>query len=222
VLFIRFNTRRNLNIPCVANCGYRQHFARESVLMCAGTFLSSFGGREQQVVTTFETSVFTCAKNGLVRDVFYHHMHRFSGQASVFGHVSSYTVRAVRALAGSSRFMSQSLRHILWPNNGNLTNVDELSTDLFRTDLRHINTIRTRKCCLTVFAHGSRKWASCTRPKTIFLPHGAFCHERCRGAYAVIAWLRLRHRWFPRRPNVFAPSCLCGVRLASDGSNGYI
>src|SRR5690606_14606288 len=76
-------------------------------------------------------------------------------------------------------------------HNGNLTNVDDLRQDLFREDLRHLNTDSDSEVLLNVFAHelqrvNNNKMAPSA--EDIFTAISAV-HRRCRGAYAVVAMI---------------------------------
>ncbi len=126
--------------------------------------------------------------NGLVKDVFRtRHMRRLTGQMGI-AHVRYPT-------AGSS---SPALAQPLYVNspyglalahNGNLTNNRELSQNLFRDDLRHINTDSDSEVLLNVFAHElQRRGKMSPTPEDIFAAITGV-HMRCRGAYAVIVMI---------------------------------
>ena len=72
-------------------------------------------------------------------------------------------------------------------HNGNLTNTDELKKDLFRENLRHLNTNSDSEVLLNVLANElSTMHALNPSPSELFKAVSAV-HERCRGAYAVVA-----------------------------------
>ena len=75
-------------------------------------------------------------------------------------------------------------------HNGNLTNAEQLKEEMFRQDLRHINTNSDSEVLLNVLAHELEKTSVKMRldPPTIFRAV-ANVHRRCRGAYAVIAMI---------------------------------
>ena len=54
-------------------------------------------------------------------------------------------------------------------HNGNLTNADELRKDIFRTDLRHLNTDSDSEVLLNVFAHELQVRENWSQPVKIFL-----------------------------------------------------
>ena len=72
-------------------------------------------------------------------------------------------------------------------HNGNLTNTDQLKSELFRQDLRHVNTNSDSEVLLNVLAHELQDSASNYKldPATIFKAVSGV-HRRCRGAYAVV------------------------------------
>ena len=126
--------------------------------------------------------------NGLVSDVFRNrHMRRLTGQMGI-AHVRYPT-------AGSS---SPALAQPLYVNspyglalahNGNLTNNRDLSRQLFRDDLRHINTDSDSEVLLNVFAHElQRRGKMSPTPEDVFAAITGV-HMRCRGAYAVIVMI---------------------------------
>jgi len=73
-------------------------------------------------------------------------------------------------------------------HNGNLTNSEVLKQEMFRQDLRHINTNSDSEVLLNVLAHELELAAKGQKldPETIFTAV-ANVHRRCRGAYAVVA-----------------------------------
>src|ERR1019366_9957473 len=79
---------------------------------------------------------------------------------------------------------------IVRAHNGNLTNTDQLKSDLFRQDLRHVNTNSDSEVLLNVLAHELQEGAANYKldPATIFAAVSGV-HRRCRGAYAVVAMI---------------------------------
>jgi len=69
-----------------------------------------------------------------------------------------------------------------------LTNSEALKQEMFRQDLRHINTNSDSEVLLNVLAHELELAAKGQKldPETIFTAV-ANVHRRCRGAYAVVA-----------------------------------
>ena len=79
---------------------------------------------------------------------------------------------------------------IVLGHNGNLTNSEQLKNEMFRQDLRHINTNSDSEVLLNVLAHELEKASVKLRldPPTIFAAVGGV-HRRVRGAYAVVAMI---------------------------------
>jgi len=178
-------------------------------------------GQDAAGIVTFEDERFYLRKdNGLVRDVFHtRHMHRLVGNVGI-GHVR-YPTAGSASSAEAQPFYVNSPYGITLAHNGNLTNSDELSTDLFRTDLRHINTNSDSEVLLNVFAHELQKLGKLDPTKDDIFAAVRSVHERCRGAYAVIAMVTGYGIVGFRDPNGIRPICY-GVRLASDGLKEYM
>jgi amidophosphoribosyltransferase len=79
---------------------------------------------------------------------------------------------------------------IVLGHNGNLTNTHELKESLFRADLRHVNTNSDSEVLLNVLAHELQVRAS-GRQLNLDTIFGAVAgvHARCKGAYAVTAFI---------------------------------
>jgi amidophosphoribosyltransferase len=126
--------------------------------------------------------------NGLARDVFHtRHMIRLRGTMGI-GHVR-YPTAGCSSSAEAQPFYVNSPYGITLAHNGNLTNAEELKDDLFREDLRHINTTSDSEILLNVFAHELQKLNKLhIAPKDIFEAVAAV-HRRCRGGYAAVAMI---------------------------------
>lgn len=122
--------------------------------------------------------------NGLVRDVFQErHMLGLKGNMGI-GHVR-YPTAGCDSPAEAQPFYVNSPFGLALAHNGNLTNADQLKDDLYREDLRHINTDSDSEILLNVFAHELQAVAKLRlAPDHIFRAVSAV-HRRCRGAYAV-------------------------------------
>jgi len=122
--------------------------------------------------------------NGLVRDVFQqHHMLALKGEMGI-GHVR-YPTAGCDSPAEAQPFYVNSPFGLALAHNGNLTNAEQLKDDLFRDDLRHINTSSDSEILLNVFAHELQAVARLKlMPEHVFKAVAAV-HRRARGAYAV-------------------------------------
>jgi amidophosphoribosyltransferase len=89
-----------------------------------------------------------------------------------------------------SRSTSNSPFGIVLGHNGNLTNSEQLKVELFKQDMRHVNTNSDSEVLLNVLAHELQENATNYRldPATIFAAVSGV-YRRCRGAYAVVAMI---------------------------------
>lgn len=124
--------------------------------------------------------------NGLVRDVFRtRHMMRLKGNMGI-GHVR-YPTAGTDSEAEAQPFYVNSPYGIALAHNGNLTNTQQLQTELFQSDLRHINTGSDSEVILNIFAHELQQAGSLSlTPEAVFQAVRGV-HKRCRGGYAVVA-----------------------------------
>ena len=126
--------------------------------------------------------------NGLIKDVFRtRHMRRLTGQMGI-GHVR-YPTAGSTSPAFAQPFYVNSPYGLALAHNGNLTNTEELSRDLFKADLRHINTDSDSEVLLNVFAHELQ-----CRGKIKPTPEDLFAavsgvHDRCRGGFAAVVMI---------------------------------
>ncbi len=97
---------------------------------------------------------------GLVRDVFRtRNMRSLWGNTGI-GHVRYPTAGSASSLAEAQPFYVNSPFGIVLAHNGNLTNDSQLKDEMYRTDLRHINTNSDSEALLNVFAHELQKRAN--------------------------------------------------------------
>lgn len=178
-------------------------------------------GQDAAGIVTFQDERFYLRKdNGLVRDVFHtRHMHRLVGNVGI-GHVR-YPTAGSSSSAESQPFYVNSPYGITLAHNGNLTNADELSRDLFRTDLRHINTNSDSEVLLNVFAHELQKLGKLDPTKDDIFSAVSAVHQRCVGAYAVIAMITGHGIVGFRDPNGIRPVCY-GERTDESGRKEYM
>ncbi|MBS3803359.1 MAG: amidophosphoribosyltransferase [Oleiphilaceae bacterium] len=178
-------------------------------------------GQDAAGIVTFQDERFFLRKdNGLVRDVFRtRHMRRLVGNVGI-GHIR-YPTAGSSSSAEAQPFYVNSPYGITLAHNGNLTNADDLNEDLFRTDLRHINTNSDSEVLLNVFAHELQKLGKLNPTKEEIFAAVAAVHERCRGAYAAIAMITGYGIVGFRDPNGIRPVCY-GVRKTEEGEEYMI
>ena len=152
------------------------------------TVLQHRGQDAAGMVTTDGRKLYLRKGNGLVRDVFQQqHMQRLVGKIGI-GHVR-YPTAGSSSSAEAQPMYVNSPYGITLAHNGNLTNAEALQADLFREDLRHVNTDSDSEVLLNVFAHElERQRAHEPGPEDIFAAV-ARVHQRCRGAYAAVAMI---------------------------------
>ncbi len=173
-------------------------------------------GQDAAGIVTYQNDKFFLRKdNGLVRDVFRtRHMQRLVGNVGI-GHVR-YPTAGSASSAEAQPFYVNSPYGITLAHNGNLTNATDLSEDLFRTDLRHINTTSDSEVLLNVFAHELQKLGKLNPTKDDIFSAVSEVHRRCNGAYAVIAMVTGYGIVGFRDPNGIRPVCY-GVRDSEKG-----
>lgn len=146
-------------------------------------------GQDAAGIMTCSGGKFSQRKSeGLVRDVFrQNHMQRIQGPMGI-GHVR-YPTAGSSGPALAQPFYVNSPYGIAMAHNGNLTNAEQLSQEMFQDDLRHLNTDSDSEVLLNVFAHELQSLGKLSpQPQDIFLAVEAV-HKRCRGGYAALAML---------------------------------
>jgi len=174
-------------------CGILGIVARSPVnqLLYDGLLLLQHRGQDAAGIVTGEGNSFHMHKgSGQVRDVF-----RTRNMRSLPGHVGIAHCRYPTAgsafkVAEAQPFYVNSPFGIVLGHNGNLTNSDALKEEMFRTDLRHINTGSDSEVLVNVLAHELESASVKLRlePQAIFTAV-ANVHRRLRGAYAVVAMI---------------------------------
>jgi len=148
-------------------------------------------GQDAAGIATLDNHTFHLHKdNGLVRDVFRtRNMRALLGNAGI-AHVRYPTAGSAVDHNEAQPFYVNSPFGIVLGHNGNLTNADELKEQLFVEDLRHVNTNSDSEVLLNVLAHELQIKSKQYRldPKTIFAAVSGV-HQRCHGAYAVVAMI---------------------------------
>lgn len=146
-------------------------------------------GQDAAGIATYDEGRLNLRKsNGLVRDVFHtRHMLNLRGRMGI-GHVR-YPTAGVSSNAEAQPFYVNSPYGITLAHNGNLTNSERLKQELFEDELRHINTESDSEVLLNVFAHELQRLGKLRIDAEDIFAAVARVHERCRGAYAVVAMI---------------------------------
>ncbi|MCH9690733.1 MAG: amidophosphoribosyltransferase [Gammaproteobacteria bacterium] len=126
--------------------------------------------------------------NGLVRDVFHSRdMHRLTGNFGI-GHVR-YPTAGDSGPENAQPFYVNAPYGIAMSHNGNLTNTNEVAAEIFKQDLRHINTTSDSELLLNVFAHELHKLGKLKPQAEDIFTAMKVLHRRVRGGYACIAMI---------------------------------
>ncbi len=150
------------------------------------TVLQHRGQDAAGIITCDDDRLYLRKDNGLVRDVFHtRHMLRLLGNAGI-GHVR-YPTAGCSSSAEAQPFYVNSPYGIALAHNGNLTNAEALKDDLFREDLRHINTSSDSEILLNVFAHELQRQGKVQVDENDIFAAVSRVHQRIKGAYAVVA-----------------------------------
>jgi amidophosphoribosyltransferase len=172
-------------------CGILGVVAKTPVnqLLYDGLLLLQHRGQDAAGIVTSEHKTFHMHKGpGMVRDVFRTRDMRSLPGATGIGHCRYPTAGSAFNAGEAQPFYVNSPFGIVLGHNGNLTNSEALKQEMFRQDLRHINTSSDSEVLLNVLAHELELAAKGHKldPETIFTAVAAV-HRRCRGAYAVVA-----------------------------------
>ena len=137
-------------------CGILGIVAKSPVnqLLYDGLQVLQHRGQDAAGIVTGEGNTFHMHKaNGLVRDVFRtRDMRNLLGNMGI-AHVRYPTAGNASSSAEAQPFYVNSPFGIVLGHNGNLTNTEQLQEDLFRQDLRHVNTNSDSEVLLNVLAH---------------------------------------------------------------------
>ncbi|WP_022956100.1 amidophosphoribosyltransferase [Perlucidibaca piscinae] len=152
------------------------------------TMLQHRGQDAAGIVTTEGSRLFLRKDNGMVRDVFHtRHMLRLAGNFGI-GHVR-YPTAGSSSSAEAQPFYVNSPYGITLAHNGNLTNAHKLAGEIFRTDLRHVNTDSDSEVLLNVFAHELQSRGKIVPSVDDVFAAVSGVHTRCKGAYAVVVMI---------------------------------
>jgi amidophosphoribosyltransferase len=152
------------------------------------TVLQHRGQDAAGIATSSSGRLYLRKSNGLVRDVFHtRHMVKLIGNMGI-GHVR-YPTAGCSSTAEAQPFYVNSPYGISLAHNGNLTNAELLKEELFRDDLRHVNTDSDSEVLLNVFAHELQRLGKLRlEPEDVFAAIQQV-HRRCSGAYAAVAMI---------------------------------
>jgi len=152
------------------------------------TVLQHRGQDAAGIVTSHEGKLYLRKDNGLASDVFRtRHMQRLIGQMGI-GHVR-YPTAGSSSSAEAQPFYVNSPYGITLAHNGNLTNTEDLAEDIYRADLRHVNTTSDSEVLLNVLAHELQRQNQLTPNPEMIFEAVKRVHKRIRGGYAVVAMI---------------------------------
>ena len=172
------------------------------------TVLQHRGQDAAGIVTSDKNRLYLRKDNGLVRDVFHtRHMRALPGNMGI-AHVR-YPTAGSSGPAQAQPLYVNSPYGIALAHNGNLTNSDELSREIFRDDLRHLNTDSDSEVLLNVLAHEIQQATTglLLDPAVIFKAVSAL-HKRVRGSYAVVSQIAGYGLLAFRDPYGIRPLCI--------------
>jgi len=172
-------------------CGIVGLVAKSNVnqsLYDALTVLQHRGQDAAGMVTCDNGRFYLRKDNGLVKDVFRtRHMQRLIGHMGI-GHVR-YPTAGSSSSAEAQPFYVNSPYGIVLAHNGNLTNTKELMQDVYREDLRHVNTTSDSEVLLNIFAHELLEQKKLVPTAEDIFAAVKRVHKRVKGGYAVIAMM---------------------------------
>jgi amidophosphoribosyltransferase len=178
-------------------------------------------GQDAAGIMTFKDGKFLQRKGeGLVRDVFRtQHMSQLLGNFGI-GHVR-YPTQGSSGTALAQPFYVNSPYGIALAHNGNLTNANKLTADLFRSDLRHLNTDSDSEVLLNVFAHELQRLGKLVPEAEDIFSAVEAVHTRCEGGYAAVAMIADHGVVAFRDPNGIRPLVI-GIRQGKHGGDEYM
>ncbi|MDG2202876.1 MAG: amidophosphoribosyltransferase [Burkholderiales bacterium] len=174
-------------------CGLLGAVAKSPVnqLLYDGLQVLQHRGQDAAGIVTADGPSFHIHKgSGLVRDVFRTRNMRVLVGNSGIGHCRYPTAGSANAFDEVQPMYVNSPFGIVLGHNGNLTNCHKLKIELFRQDLRHVNTNSDSEVLLNVFAHELQKASvgvNLTTEAIFEAVRGV--HKRVQGAYSVVAMI---------------------------------
>lgn len=184
------------------------------------TLLQHRGQDAAGIVTSDGNKFYLRKNNGLVSDVFQtEHMLHLKGNVGI-GHVR-YPTAGCSSSAEAQPFYVNSPYGIAMAHNGNLTNALALKDQLYKDDLRHINTESDSEILLNVFAHELARQNKLNVTAEEIFEAVAGVHRRCKGGYAVVSMIVGRGILAFRDPFGIRPVCY-GKRETDSGTEYMI
>lgn len=146
-------------------------------------------GQDAAGMMTFGEGRFNQRKgNGLVSDVFrQYHMERLVGNIGI-GHCR-YPTAGSSSPALAQPFYVNTPYGIALAHNGNLVNTGALTQEVFKEDLRHVNTDSDSEVMLNIFAHELQKIGKLTPSHDDIFHAVKAVHKRCSGGYAIVSMI---------------------------------
>ena len=176
-------------------------------------------GQDAAGIATGAGNTFSMWKgNGMVREIFRtRNMRNLAGNAGI-AHVRYPTAGSATNPEEAQPFYVNAPFGITLGHNGNLTNAEQLKSEMFRIDRRHINTTSDSEVLLNVLAHELQEQSSSYTldPATIFRAVSGL-HRRVRGAYACVAHIAGHGIVAFRDPFGIRPLCY-GVNETDSGT----
>ncbi len=184
------------------------------------TLLQHRGQDAAGIVTSDGNKFYLRKNNGLVSDVFQaEHMLHLKGNVGI-GHVR-YPTAGCSSSAEAQPFYVNSPYGIAMAHNGNLTNAQDLKDQLYKDDLRHINTESDSEILLNVFAHELARQNKLNVTAEEIFEAVAGVHRRCKGGYAIVSMIVGRGILAFRDPFGIRPVCY-GKRETEQGTEYMI
>ncbi len=200
--------------------GIYGHSPVNQALYDALTVLQHRGQDAAGIVTEEHGKFYLRKSNGLVRDVFHtRHMQNLHGNIGI-AHVR-YPTAGTSSSAESQPMYVNSPYGIVLAHNGNLTNHEQLTKELFSADHRHLNTNSDSEVLLNILAHELRARDKLKLTKEDIFTAVDTLYKRCRGAYAVLALISNNGLVAFRDPHGIRP-LVYGQRMSEDGRVEYM
>ncbi len=164
--------------------------AEVNQLLYDGLTVLQHRGQDAAGIVTCDSDgqLFLRKANGLVKDVFHtRHMLELKGNMGI-GHIR-YPTAGCSTSAEAQPFYVNSPFGITLAHNGNLTNTKQLKEELYQSDRRHLNTNSDSEVLLNILAHELQKTSQLKPHADDLFKAVTQLHQRCKGAYAVVAMI---------------------------------